>query len=84
MTSAVDSTLPADNVKASKADFRSQFLTIKNEISALQQRTGVPGAKAFYGFIGIEEVRQEIHKFHIRPSELPRDIAFGRVSLTST
>lgn len=47
MTSAVDSTLPADNVKASKADFREQFLVIKNEITALQQRTGVAGAIAF-------------------------------------
>ena len=36
MTSAVDSTLPADNVKASKSDFRAQFLVIKDEITALQ------------------------------------------------
>ena len=44
MTSAVDSSLPATNVKTSKADFRAQFLVIKNEITALQQRTGFAGA----------------------------------------
>lgn len=84
MASAVDSTLPADNVKASKADFRAQFLTIKNEINALQKRTGVPGAKAFYGFVDLDEVRQEIYKFHARKSEIPRDIAFGNDSRLTT
>ena len=47
MASAVDATIPADNVKASKADFRAQLLIIKNEITALQVRTGVPGEIAF-------------------------------------
>jgi len=42
MTSTVDSTLPADNVKASKADFRAQFLAIKNEIEDLQRLTRLP------------------------------------------
>ncbi len=38
MASEVDTTLPANNVKASKADFRAQFLVISNEIEALQQK----------------------------------------------
>jgi hypothetical protein len=42
MASSVDSTLPADNVKASKADFRAQFLVIKNEIEVLQTLTRLP------------------------------------------
>jgi len=82
MTSAVDSTIPTDNVKASKADFRAQFLTIKNEITALQTRTGLPGAKAFYGFVEEWEVEQQVQKFHnALPSSLPSNIAFGIVSL---
>ena len=47
MASTVDSTLPADNVKASKADFRAQFLIIKDEITALQRSTSVPADLAF-------------------------------------
>jgi hypothetical protein len=42
MSSSVDTTLPADNVKASKADFRAQWLVIKTEIEALQTKTGLP------------------------------------------
>ena len=53
MTSTVDSTFPADNVKTSKATMRSQFLTIKDEISVLQQRTGVAGAEAYYNAINV-------------------------------
>jgi hypothetical protein len=41
MASQVDATVPADNVKADKALFRQNFLTIKNEMSAVQRRTGV-------------------------------------------
>ena len=41
MASQVDPTVPADNVKADKALFRQNFLTIKNEISAVQRRTGL-------------------------------------------
>ena len=41
MASAVDSALPPDNVKSSKADFRAQFLVIKNEITALQRETSL-------------------------------------------
>ena len=83
MTSAVDATLPATGEKARKADFRAQFLVIKNEISALQTRTGVPGAKAFYGFLDAAEIQDIVERFHKAVlSELPRDIAFGKVSLT--
>ena len=82
MTSAVDSTLPADNVKASKADFRAQFLSIKNEISALQKRTGVAGIKAFYNFVSYDDLAQEVRNQHaIQISTLPADLAFGRVTL---
>ena len=83
MTSAVDTALPADNVKASKADFRAQFLVIHNEITALQQRTSVAGAKAFYGFVDDAELNNAIIGVHnaLTPN-LARDIAFGRVSLT--
>jgi hypothetical protein len=42
MTSSVDATLPADNVKASKADFRAQFLVIKDELENLQRLTRLP------------------------------------------
>jgi hypothetical protein len=41
MASQVDATVPADNVKADKALFRQNFLTIKNEMSAVQRRTGL-------------------------------------------
>ena len=82
MASAVDSTLPADNVKASKADFRAQFLVIKNEISALQKRTGVAGINAFYNFVNRDDLAQEVRNQHeIQISTLPADLAFGRVTL---
>jgi hypothetical protein len=82
MTSAVDITLPADTTKAVKADFRAQFLVIYNEITALQQRTGVAGSEAFSDAVSIQEVQQEIRKSNSR-STLARDMAYGRVSLTS-
>ena len=47
MASAVDETFPADVGKVSKATMRAQFLTIKNEITALQARTGIAGQLAF-------------------------------------
>ena len=82
MACAVDSTLPADNVKASKADFRAQFLSIKNEISALQKRTGVAGIKAFYNFVSYDDLAQEVRNQHaIQISTLPADLAYGRVTL---
>jgi hypothetical protein len=82
MASAVDSTLPADNVKASKADFRAQFLVIKNEISALQKRTGVAGVKAFYNFVDADDLAQAVRTQHaLQLSTLPADLAFGRITL---
>jgi hypothetical protein len=82
MTSSVDSTLPADNVKASKADFRAQFLAIKNEITALQKRTSVAGAKAFYNFVDADDLAQAVKTQHeLQVSTLPADLAFGRVTL---
>ena len=83
MASAVDTTFPADNVKVSKATMRAQSLIISNEISALQQRTSVAGAKAFYGFLSESEVQAAVVRFHniVAPSDLPRDIALGRATL---
>ena len=86
MASAVDTTFPADNVKVSKATMREQFLTIYNEITALQQRTGTAGAKAFYGFMDEAEVREAIRRVttvDFRRDNVAADTAFGRTSLTS-
>ena len=83
MASAVDTTFPADNVKVSKATMRAQLLIISNEITALQQRTSVAGALAFYGFVDEAEVRQIVNSFHDSQGDVIRDIAFGRVSMTS-
>jgi hypothetical protein len=86
MVSAVDTTFPADNTKVSKATMRTQFLTIRDEISALQLRAGVAGAKAFYGFQDEAEVREAIRRVttvDFRRIGLPADMAFGNVSLTS-
>lgn len=41
MASNVDPTIPADNVKPRKADFRDNFLAIKTEIEALQTQTSL-------------------------------------------
>ena len=82
MASAVDATLPADNVKASKADFRAQFLTSKNAISALQKRTGVAGAKAYYNFVDADDLANAVRLQHaLQLSTLPQDLAYGRVTL---
>ncbi len=84
MTSAVDSTLPADNVKASKSDFRAQFLVIKDELTALQQRTSVAGAKAFFGFVDEAELKIEVLRLHNEQAGgFAEDIAYGRVSINS-
>ena len=83
MASAVDTTFPADNVKVSKATMRAQLLIISNEITALQQRTSVAGAQAFYGFVDEAEVRHILNSFHDSQGDVIRDIAFGRVSMTS-
>ena len=42
MASDVDSTLPPDDEKASKAAFRAQFLVIKNELEELQRKVRLP------------------------------------------
>ena len=81
MASSVDTTFPADNVKVSKATFRAQMLIIYNEITALQQRTGVAGMKAFFGFTEEQDVVNLINK-HTAHS-FARDIAFGRVSINT-
>ncbi len=83
MASAVDSTFPADNTKVSKATFRAQMLIIKNEITALQQRTSVAGTQAFNAFVDEAEVRQIVNSFHDSQGDVIRDMAFGRVSMTS-
>jgi len=84
MTSTVDVTFPADNVKVSKATMRAQLLIIRDEISALQARTSVPGIKAFYDFVEMTELEATVQRVHDRnvAGNLPKDIAFGRVSLT--
>lgn len=38
--SNIDATVPADNVKVDKALIRTNFLTAKSEISAVQRRVG--------------------------------------------
>jgi|TARA_R110000822_G_scaffold99579_1_gene224548 hypothetical protein len=81
MTSAVDSTFPADNVKVSKATFRAQMLTIKNEISALQIRTGVASAKAYFNYITPEEVDARISRVRALSLGIPRNIAYGITSI---
>lgn len=47
MASQVDATVPADNVQPDKADMRANFLVIKNEITALQNVTDLPGLMAY-------------------------------------
>ena len=84
MTSAVDATIPAANTKSIKAEFRAQFLVIKNEITALQQRTSVAGAKAFLGFVDQADLENEVRKVHNEtPKSYARDIAYGRLSITT-
>lgn len=47
MASQVDASIPADGSKPDKADFRQNFSTIKNEISALQTQTELAYVLAF-------------------------------------
>lgn len=47
MTSQVDTTFPADNVKVSKATFRAQMLIIKTEITEQQKATSLARRIAF-------------------------------------
>lgn len=45
--SQVDASIPADNVKADKAEFRQNFLVIYNELSKLLSRESPVGKMAF-------------------------------------
>ena len=47
MASAVDVTFPVNNVKVSKATMRAQFQIIYDEITALQNATGLARQIAF-------------------------------------
>lgn len=47
MSSQVDTTVPADDVKPDKSSIRNNFAIIKAEITALQQSTSVPRRIAF-------------------------------------
>ena len=47
MSSQVDATVPADNVKADKALVRQNFQIIKNEITALQLTSSTMRKMAF-------------------------------------
>lgn len=51
-SSDIDTTQPATNEKASKAETRAFRLTVKNEIEALQRKTELPWLIAF----GIQSV----------------------------
>lgn len=42
MSSQVDASIPADNVKVSKAEVRENFRIIRDEITALQRRVREP------------------------------------------
>jgi len=79
MTSAVSSTIPADDVKVDKADLRANFATIKAEISALQAKFTI-GFEAFKSFVSRQEVVLLISQSN--KQNLARDMAFGRVSFT--
>jgi len=88
MTSDVNTAFPADNVKVSKSTFRAQMVILSNEITALQQRTSVAGAKAFYNFVEQGDLDAAVtNAVTIQHSEqtgvLARDIAFGRVAINS-
>lgn len=45
--SQVDATIPADNVRADKADFRDNFSTIKTELTQVLRENGLPHRIAF-------------------------------------
>lgn len=51
MASQVDNSIPADGSKPEKQDFRQNFTTIKNEITALQDATEFASVLA-HGFDG--------------------------------
>lgn len=47
MASQIDDTVPDDNVPADKAAIRANFTAAKNEITALQDKTSLPGLMAY-------------------------------------
>lgn len=47
MTSQVDASIPADNVKVEKSEIRANFAIIRDEISQLQRQTRKPWKIAF-------------------------------------
>jgi len=47
MSSAVDATVPADNVKVDKSKLRANFSATKSEIEELQRTTRLPWQIAF-------------------------------------
>lgn len=47
MSSEIDATVPADNVKPDKALVRQNFQIAANEISDLQAKTNLPSKLAF-------------------------------------
>jgi hypothetical protein len=47
MASEVDASIPADNVKVSKADVRANFRAARDEITELQRKVGLPYKTAF-------------------------------------
>ena len=77
MASEVDVTLPADDEKVSKADFRDQFRVIRDEISALQAQIATPGLSAYGNFVSPQEMSRQIR---VKARNLAQDMAFGRVS----
>jgi hypothetical protein len=81
MASEINVNFPADAVKVSKGTWRAQQLIIYNEITALQNRTGVAGAQVYYNFITPEEVDVRISRVRALSLGIPRDIAYERVSL---
>ena len=81
MTSQVDSTFPADNVKTDKSGMRAQMLIIKDEITALQAKTGVAGELAFNDRPSRSEVQAMINFAIIGNFEFARKMAFGDISL---
>lgn len=82
MASNIDITLPPDDEKASKADFRAQWLTIKTEIEALMRNANVIGQIANSTHVTMTDVRivarKEVLRVH---TSFARDIAFSRVDL---
>lgn len=48
-TSNINAAIPADNVKVSKADMRTNFAAAKSEIEQLMRQTRLPWQIAFNG-----------------------------------